>query len=177
MKIILSVLLVVVLLASCTPEKRLARLVKNHPELMKIDTLWQDVPVYVPGVQKDTSTALNMDVSGVDSILQKYGLMIDSLTRRKLHTEIKNYVINRPVIKDTLNIFLTDSTHIQVFQDGNNLNWRIRRNPQTIYKTVPVVINSVTADVKKTFWDHVLDKWPEILLFGILFYLMLRKRG
>ena len=42
------------LLSSCSPQKRLARLVKHHPELMRIDTVTVKDTVTVPSMQADT---------------------------------------------------------------------------------------------------------------------------
>lgn len=52
MKKILFLLLALALLCSCSPQKRLQRLVKNHPELITTDTI-RDTTI-VPGWQYDT---------------------------------------------------------------------------------------------------------------------------
>lgn len=42
-------------LISCTPEKRLSRLIRNHPELIKSDTIWKNDTVRTELVKKDSS--------------------------------------------------------------------------------------------------------------------------
>lgn len=47
-------LLILVNIFSCSPEKRLGRLVKNHPELISRDTIFRVDTTIVNGVQHDT---------------------------------------------------------------------------------------------------------------------------
>ena len=47
-------IITVLLLASCSPQRRLHRLVKKHPELTKIDTIKTIDTVIVPGPKVDT---------------------------------------------------------------------------------------------------------------------------
>jgi hypothetical protein len=55
--IIISIVLIATLIGSCTPQKRLNRLVKKHPHLAKIDTVKvvDTVTVMVPGIRADTN--------------------------------------------------------------------------------------------------------------------------
>jgi hypothetical protein len=47
------------LLFSCSPEKRLARIIHNHPELAKKDTIWKKDTIYTKSVEKDTAFYYN----------------------------------------------------------------------------------------------------------------------
>lgn len=51
--IVLSALLLLGL-NSCSPEKRLARLLRNNPQLVKSDTIWTIDSIYTKGVLKDS---------------------------------------------------------------------------------------------------------------------------
>lgn len=53
MKNLLSVILICTLF-SCSPEKRLARLIEKHPELVKRDTIWRSDTIRTQLVTKDT---------------------------------------------------------------------------------------------------------------------------
>jgi hypothetical protein len=48
-------LLATLLLCSCSPEKRLARLLRQHPELVKKDTIWRRDTTISKEVSKDSS--------------------------------------------------------------------------------------------------------------------------
>lgn len=55
MKALFRILIVVVTLTSCTPQDRLNRLIRKHPELVKRDTVWTKDTVVVNGTSADTS--------------------------------------------------------------------------------------------------------------------------
>ena len=57
-------------LASCSPEKRLYRLLKNHPELSRHDTTYKSIEVKVNGVIHDT-TFLNTITQDTVTIIDK----------------------------------------------------------------------------------------------------------
>lgn len=42
-------------LFSCDPAKRISRIVKRHPELVKTDTVWKKDTIITEGAQKDSS--------------------------------------------------------------------------------------------------------------------------
>lgn len=46
-------------LFSCDPAKRISRIVKRHPELVKVDTVWKSDTIYTKSVEKDTSFYYN----------------------------------------------------------------------------------------------------------------------
>lgn len=53
MKILITALLLV-LLTACSPSARLARLIKNHPELAKVDTIFKSDTIVIPPAKADT---------------------------------------------------------------------------------------------------------------------------
>ena len=50
----ISQIIIIILLISCTPQKRLNRLVRNHPYLSKIDTIKIVDTIVVPNYEYDT---------------------------------------------------------------------------------------------------------------------------
>lgn len=50
----LILILISISLFSCSPEKRLARLIDNHPELIKHDTIMRMDTTIIPGIAHDT---------------------------------------------------------------------------------------------------------------------------
>lgn len=54
MKNLIIITLSILLLASCSPQRRLHRLVSKHPELSRTDTINIQDTVIVPGVKVDT---------------------------------------------------------------------------------------------------------------------------
>jgi hypothetical protein len=52
----LTIIIVLFLAASCSPSARLARLLKKHPELVRVDTLFIHDTIIVEAVKYDTVT-------------------------------------------------------------------------------------------------------------------------
>jgi hypothetical protein len=78
--IIISIVLFATLIGSCTPQKRLDRLVKKHPHLSRIDTVnvVDTVTVMLPGVRADTNMTKPTFLSALKDtiILQKEQLTV-----------------------------------------------------------------------------------------------------
>ena len=47
-------IIIILLLSSCSPQKRLNRLVKKHPELIKVDTLSVHDTIHIETIKADT---------------------------------------------------------------------------------------------------------------------------
>lgn len=45
----------VMLFTSCTPQKRLTRLLNRHPYLLQNDTIYRERPIITPGIEFDTN--------------------------------------------------------------------------------------------------------------------------
>ena len=52
-------IVILLILSSCSPEKRIARILKSHPELVKSDTIWRKDTIYTKSVEKDTTFYFN----------------------------------------------------------------------------------------------------------------------
>lgn len=50
----LLLFLALLLLCACTPQQRLARMQKRHPEIFRTDTLWHSDNIITKGFEKDT---------------------------------------------------------------------------------------------------------------------------
>lgn len=49
------IIFIVCCLSSCSAEKRMSRLIKNNPQLVKTDTIWRKDTIYTKGESKDSS--------------------------------------------------------------------------------------------------------------------------
>ena len=87
-------LLIILLLASCTPQKRLAKLVKKHPELVRVDTITvvDTFTVVTPRTRIDTFYSIKQLIDTV--VLQKENL--------KVVTYLKNDTVYLNAECDTL---------------------------------------------------------------------------
>jgi hypothetical protein len=56
-----SFIILLAILFSCSPQKRLNRLLKKHPELIQTDTIWQTDTLIVEAVKIDTTFKFKHD--------------------------------------------------------------------------------------------------------------------
>jgi hypothetical protein len=59
MKLWVNIFILSILFTSCDPSKRIARIIKRHPELVKTDTVWKVDTIRTKSVQKDTTFFYN----------------------------------------------------------------------------------------------------------------------
>lgn len=82
--------LAVIILFSCSPQKRLNRLVKKHPSLVQLDTIKIIDTVITPTIQHDTTTVFK--VSTHDTVINNEKVFLkyfyDTLTREIHHEYI-----------------------------------------------------------------------------------------
>ena len=74
-------LLLLLFTISCTPEKRIARILANHPELIKSDTIHVTDTIITQGVKKDSSFYFYQKDTIVikkDNLIMKYFFNRDS---------------------------------------------------------------------------------------------------
>lgn len=80
----------VIILFSCSPQKRLNRLVKKHPSLVELDTIKIIDTVITPTIQHDTTTVFKFSthdtVINNEKVFLKY--FYDTLTREIHHEYI-----------------------------------------------------------------------------------------
>lgn len=153
--------------ASCSPQKRLSRLIKNNPELVTTDTIYSAKTFTVPGYYLDTNFKANTDVYGVSELIEVYKDYLDSVKRAKLTNEIKTYIINRECLKDTFKVSLNNNGYCKLWQKAGVFFYQLHQPPQKFNFSVPVSINSVTAIVKhdwKYFWIGVSTAFAFILI-------------
>ena len=62
-------ILSIVFIVSCSPERKLARLLKKHPELIKSDTIYRLDTVVSSSVTHDTTLSIHKILSSRDTII------------------------------------------------------------------------------------------------------------
>jgi hypothetical protein len=149
--------LIVLSLASCDPAKRIARIAKRHPELVKTDTVLTKVYDTVPAIAVKAEFKTNKDVSGIDSILRQLNGKIDSISRFKLGSEIKNYVVNRSIIQDTLTKVINGIT-IRLYQNGNDIGVLVDKPKEIRSQDVAVAYNTLAVKQSLT-WSQKVKLW------------------
>lgn len=159
-------------LASCTPQQRLNRLLKKHPDLIKHDTVFIDTTVTRAEVKKDTAKLVNKDVSKVDSIV--YLLIHDTIIAKDLSSQIKNYIINRQCLLDTLRMDLANGGYVKVYQEGDQVKCEIFEPEEKTELSIPVTVNTVQP-IKES-WLESNYGWLLWIILVIAFIALLLSR-
>lgn len=157
----------IILITSCNPfvnkelrktkrcNRKLERITQKCPGLLKPDTIIKTITIEIPPIYIDTSLSVNDNVAGIDSIIAKYQMQIDSILARKLGTEIKWYVRERPCVIDTLK-FEQDGIKVKVFQQGDRIRISIKRPKEIIKEKVKIETPKVVK-IKLTWWQKFMD--------------------
>lgn len=129
-------------LSSCSPQKRLNRIVKNNPELLKkTDTTFIDT-VQIVGITYKDSVTIHHDTNWTDSLVIKYNVP---------RNEAKKILNEASKFKDTLKI----DTTITLNKDSVKSNIRVRakifqRNGQLVAE-LDIPSSAVTFERKFSY--------------------------
>lgn len=115
-----SILLLFVLFTSCDPAKRISRIVKRHPELVKVDTVWKRDTIIMSGASKDSTFSFYQHDTVVlkkDNLTVKYFFNKDSTVYIQGKCAPDTIVKYYPVQVNTLNVAkaLTWKEKVKIF--------------------------------------------------------------
>lgn len=94
---VLWIFLLVIVLSSCSPEKRLASLLKRHPELVRVDTIFRHDTILVNG--SSTDTIFKTQVTKDTIIIRENNLTVKYYNDGK-HTYIKGVCDTIRIIRE-----------------------------------------------------------------------------
>jgi len=183
MKRFILILLVGSLLVACNPFmsknlrkkkkciRKIEKIEKICPESVLRDTIIDTVEIVVPEIRIDTFFLVNDDVSGIDSIIDKFKGVIDSVTALKLKTEIKWYAKTRLCIVDTIRI---DSLgiHIRIYQVGNKIYTSFYKEEEVIIEEVKVVVDRIVKP-KLSYWEQFVIGFGKLWWWILIIIIML----
>jgi len=151
--------------SACTPQQRLNRLLKKHPELITHDTIYKTKIVTIPEEKADTSKQIVVDTLGLDSVINIAVPGIDTTTKKEITKTITKWMRTKQLLKDTLRVNLKHGGFAIVYQQGNELKLRVFQPAYEIKVPYEAVINSVEA--KPQFIDAVFES----RIFKVLWFL------
>lgn len=173
--IIILIGIILICTISCTPEKRLARLVKKHPELVQKDTIWNDTTIYIQS--KNLSGYIKIQTN-FDSLLNVYDSLVNSYHKKDTSgvikiNEIRKYIVNYKILNDTI---IDDSLGVvfKIWQQGKYLRYSIKINEDSLKLKYATQANSVNPinEVNVLKWYHYLTCFLVFLLFVLIIYLL-----
>ena len=165
MKQIIIALMTLVILASCSPQRRLARLLERHPQPEKIDTL------YLPGetIYKDTTVFKYLPGETV-TVNVPFDVPID----------IPDTVIIAETSFATALAYLDDNhLGLDLIQNDTVFQWKldsaIRENTPDTLKITNETIVTVEKLVNKPFYRSGFFILAGLIIIALLFYFLLRR--
>jgi hypothetical protein len=161
-------------LSGCSPTRRLRNIERKHPELFKADTIWRVRVDTIPEIKVNTVFKTDTTTKGLDSIFLSFKGKIDSVMALKLKSEVRNYVINRPFLPDTVTQ-VVDGITVKLYQNGDQIGLIVHKPEQlkskkeidTIRKTVVISEKYIPAFYRYTTWGF----WIALISFLAFLYL------
>ena len=144
MRYILTYMTIIVVMFSCSPQKKLQRLVNKHPELMQKDTIFVEIhdTIYIESTSFDTITQL----FGSDTIIT---IDNSTLTLKYFYDTITKNIYHDVLIKkDTIFYEREISVPIEkiVIQE---LTWWQKNNQWVIFLVVLFTLAHILQKIKK----------------------------
>ena len=144
MRYILTYMTIIVVMFSCSPQKKLQRLVNKHPELMQKDTIFVEIhdTIYIESTSFDTITQL----FGSDTIIT---IDNSTLTLKYFYDTITKNIYHDVLIKkDTIFYEREISVPIEkiVIQE---LTWWQKNNQWVIFLVVLFTLALIFQKIKK----------------------------
>jgi len=144
MRFILTYMTIIVVMFSCSPQKKLQRLVNKHPELMQKDTIFVEIhdTIYIESTSFDTVTQFfhsdTITVINSERLTLKY--FYDTITKNIYHDVL--------IKKDTIFYEREISVPIEkiVIQE---LTWWQKNNQWVIFLVVLFTLALIFQKIKK----------------------------
>lgn len=145
---------IVLFLSSCSPQKRLARLISKHPELVKADTVFRLDTTFVPGSSFDT--VFKSEITRDTVIIMDKQFTIKYYNDGK-HTFIKGatkpfFIVKKiPIIVNTVSVMPLDRKTRAVMWLWEHI-WPILAGLMLLFfllrKTIKLYLGKLTAFLK-----------------------------
>jgi hypothetical protein len=136
-----------VLIFGCTPEqkmrraeRKLARLVKKNPGLVKTDTIFKDTIVAVPIIKDSTEFITPLDTAAVDSLTGHFKGKVDSLVLDSLNQGFKGILEHAGDIDTTVK---SGKTKFIFKRRGTLTKITIEAEPEPVKIRLPMTVNAV----------------------------------
>ncbi len=176
-----SLLATFILCTRCTPQQKLDRLVKRHPELVQSDTATGYKEVLIPGFRIDTAvaTAGKNDYTEIYQVLDTYSTKIDSLTMALLKKQLGTYIINRQCLEAPVTIPFGKGGIFKVWQVGGRFFFDIHHpdTKQTIKVPIHIMrVEAVTRYSWQMFIGGFFTGWLLLCAFCMLVGPLFKKK-
>jgi hypothetical protein len=172
-------ILTLIFLSACGPaaklrkaERKLAKLVKENPDLVKTDTIWKDTTFQPDTIHELFQGEIGPDLWPVDSLTGYFEGKASPDVLDSLNRGFKG-ILEHSGDMDTT--FRSKKSTVRVIKNGKNLTVDVETVPDPIKAEVPVEVNTVTPVTPltwyETFFLHI-GQTVGALGFGLLFLIL-----
>lgn len=151
---------IIVFLSACTPEgkqrrseRKLTRLVKKNPSLIKTDTIYKDTTAMVPKISDSVRVETPVDSAAVDSLTDHFKASVDSAALDSLNKGFKT-ILGRAGDMDTT--IENGTTKIRIKKKKGVTDINIEVQPPPVKIKVPVIVNTVQPVQRLKFHERML---------------------
>lgn len=141
------------MILSCSPERKLNRLLKKHPELIKSDTIKKDTLLDVPLIKDSAAFVAPLDTVAVDSLTNHFAGRVDSLILDSINRGVKNILKTASDFDTTIK---TGKVKYRIKKKNGIIKIETEIKPDSIPFTYPQVVNNVTAEYIPAWHEKAL---------------------
>jgi len=152
--VVLVFIVILILLASCSPSKRMQRICIKHPELCKRDTITLKGETQVNNDTIYQDSIITLVLNECDSILKALGKDTIKIDRTRIKKIIKPQIPIYRCLNDTLKIDFKNG-HVKVWQVSDKFKYEVV-NIQPMVVFIP--------EEKKGIIDRIKDQAENVLI-------------
>ncbi len=186
MKLLLC-LLMATLLFSCSPQKRIARIIKHNPGIVLKDTVTITDHDTIPEIKIVTEFKKDTSASVIDSSLtalfEKYKVDYPSVDlsamKRSILMEMRSLYQSKKIFPTDTMVKVIDGITIKLFETAEGIGVTIHKPEQTKEEAHYAVVDSVTVMESNGIIENLKSKlfdptfWLLLILLAVI---LLRKR-
>jgi hypothetical protein len=175
-----SIFILLLLFCACSPEARkhrneqkLARLIKENPDLVRHDTTFVDTIVKSPDVHDHFEGQNTPDLWPVDSMTAHFKEKVDSTTLDSLNHGFKEILVHSGDMDTTLK---SKNSKIHIKKHGKDLAVDVDVTPDPVKIKVPEAITNINPPPVLTWYENIflqIGKTFGIIGFSLLLLLVL----
>ena len=185
---LIIILLSSIILIGCSPfinkdlrrknkcNRKLDRVVRKCPELLKTDTIEKVIVVEIPAIEIRDSIQIVPDTLGVDSIFNSYKTsFLDSIGQLKLRNTVIKYIQSNPCTSDTL-IKKVGRFTVKAWFSNGHMQIDVGAPKRKIRKNIPIEV-PVVKNIELTIWEQLMNALSKIWwwIIGVVVLFILYK--
>lgn len=163
---------------SCSPSRRIERILRKNPELLKVDSVPIYDTLYIGNVTFDTIIRLDTSTTSMDSILQ--AIAIDTIIKENILLIYRNKRLLNDTIKLNIPIIFilngkeyTSIAYVKFWQSGDKLPYKQSMTPSII--TDQRSVGCPELSLQRSWFDKLKDYFFWLVIIAAALAVVYRK--